>query len=162
MKGVTTMSEVLNETTGELAIIQNNTPGLASELANMGRGQIAGYSSIVATSFEDRVAALDAMSNSTPLDENIGKEFQLKDVIIQHTIMPNAVGIPQEVPRITLITPEGKGYHVMSDVVFKDLKNIFTILGEPKNWPAPVTVVATKESAKVGKFITLRTVRKAK
>lgn len=160
MEGVTTVSELINETTGEIAIIQDNTPGLGAELANLNSGKSLIYSSVTATDFDSRVAVLEALGGSAPLDNNIGKEILLKDVIIQPTIMPNAVGVLNEVPRITLIAADGSSFHVMSDVVYKDLKNIFGVLGSPSTWPAPVPVIASKESAKVGKFITLRVVRK--
>jgi hypothetical protein len=145
--------------TTEIAVIDNNVaavPGLGSELANLAKGSIAGYSSNKATDFASRVGIVNAMTNAVPVADNLGKTINLKDVVIQSVSLVNErTGELQEVPRITLIDADGTAYSATSDVIFKDLKNFFAILGEPNNWPAPLPVTVTKEKAKVGQLFRL-------
>jgi hypothetical protein len=145
--------------TTELAVIENAAPvaGLASELANLSRGTVSGYSSIQGNSFEDRVTLINAISAATPVADELGKPFLLKDVVIESVTLANErTGELQEVPRITFIDDKGRALAATSDVLFKDIKRTFAILGTPNNWPAPVPVVINKEKAKVGSFFTLQ------
>lgn len=145
--------------TTEIATIDSNVApvaGLAGELANLSRGTVSGYSSIQGTSFEDRVAIINAISSATPVADELGKPFLLKDVVIEEvTLVNERTGEFQQVPRITFIDDKGKATAATSDVLFKDIKRAFSILGTPNNWPAPVPVVITKEKAKVGSYFTL-------
>ena len=145
------------ETTTELATIdQTPVAGLGAELANLSRGTVAGYSSIQGNSFEDRVTLINAISAATPVADELGKAFLLKDVVIESVTLANErTGELQEVPRITFIDDKGRALAATSDVLFKDVKRTFAILGTPNNWPAPVPVVINKEKAKVGSFFTL-------
>lgn len=153
------MSEQIIEPTA-VATIDNSavTPiaGLAGELVNLSKGTIVGYSSNKATDFGSRVAIVNALTNATPVADNLDKVIQLRDVVIQSVNLVNErTGELQEVPRITLIDADGKSFHATSDVIYKDLKNFFAILGEPNAWPAPLPVKVTKEKAKQGNFFTL-------
>lgn len=148
------MSE--NATSTEIATIVDTTPGLANELANLSAGRVVGYSSNKATDFGSRVGIVNAMTNATPVAEHLDKVINLKDVVIQSVALVNErTGELQDVPRITLIDTDGRAFSATSDVIYKDLKNFFAILGEPNNWPAPLPVKVTKEKAKVGSFFTL-------
>lgn len=151
------MSE--NTVSAELATIDTPAPvaGLGAELANLSHGRINGYSSIVATDFGSRLTAITAMQAAVPVSENLGKTINLKDVIIQEVHLANErTGEIVPVPRITFIDEDGTAYSATSDVLYKDLKNFFAILGTPNNWPAPVAVQVVKEKAKVGSFFTLK------
>ena len=145
--------------TTELATIENAAPvaGLGAELANLSRGTVTGYSSIQGNSFEDRVTLINAISAATPVADELGKPFLLKDVVIESVTLANErTGELQEVPRITFIDANGRALAATSDVLFKDVKRTFAILGTPNNWPSPVPVVINKEKAKVGSFFTLQ------
>ena len=157
------MSETTVST--EIAPIENSAPvaGLGSELANLTSGRVAGYSSIQGTDFTSRVAVVSAMNGAVPVADNLGKTINLKDVVIQSvTLVNERTGELQEVPRITFIDDDGTAYSATSDVLYKDLKNFFAILGTPNNWPAPLPVKVTKEKAKVGSFFTLSIVTPSK
>lgn len=152
------MSE--NTTTTELAtIVESGTApvaGLGAELSNLASGRVAGYSSNKATDFGSRVGIVNAMTNAVPVADNLDKTINLKDVVIQSvTLVNERTGEYQEVPRITLIDANGTAYSATSDVIYKDLKNFFAILGEPNAWPAPLPVKVTKEKAKVGNLFRL-------
>jgi hypothetical protein len=141
----------------ELATIVDATPGLGAELANLGNGRVAGYSSVTATDFPSRIKVINAMQAAVPVSDNLGKTINLQDVIIQEVHLTNEVtGELNTVPRITFIDADGTAYSATSDVLYKDLKNFFAILGTPNNWPAPVPVQVVKEKAKVGSFFTLK------
>jgi len=148
----------MSEYTSEIAVIENAAPvaGLGSELANIAKGTIQGYSSNQATDFGSRVGVVNAMTNAVPVADNLGKTIQLKDVVIQSvTLVNERSGELQEVPRITFIDADGTAYSATSDVLYKDLKNFFAILGTPNLWPAPLPVKVSKEKGKVGSFFTL-------
>jgi len=142
----------MSETTTEIAtIVDSPAPvaGLASELANLSSGRITGYSSITGTDFASRKAVIKAMTSATPVADILGKTINLKDVVIQEVSLVNErTGELQAVPRITLIDADGSAYSATSDVLYKDVKTFFTILGTPNHWPEPVAVVVNKEKAK--------------
>jgi hypothetical protein len=150
----------MSENTSAIAVIEDSAVSAASlsnEIANLSRGQVNVFSTITGTDHASRLSVVEAMGNSVPLDDNIGKKINLANVVVQQIEMADqATGELRAQPRITLIDADGSSYHVISGVVFKDLKNFFGILGLPSSWPAPLPVVASKESAKVGKFITLK------
>ena len=151
------MSETTATPSTEVATIVDSTPGLGAELANLGNGRIAGYSSVTATDFGSRIKVINAMQAAVPVADNLGKTINLVDVIIQSVTLTNErTGELEEAPRITFIDADGTAYAATSDVLYKDLKNFFAILGTPGNWPAPVPVQVVKEKAKVGSFFTLK------
>lgn len=157
------MSE--NTVSNEVATIVDSTPGLGAELANLGNGHITGYSSITGTDFGSRMAVINAMQSAVPVADNIGKTINLKNVVIQQVHLVNErTGQLDEVPRITLIDENGSAFSATSDVLFKDLKNFFTILGTPENWPAavPVQVVKEKSGKNAGYYFTLKPATAAK
>jgi hypothetical protein len=146
------MSENTNT---ELAIV-DNTPGLANELANMSKGGVSVFSTITGTDFKSKVAVVNAIQNASPVADNLGKTIALANVVVQPVEMTNErTGELQTVPRVTLIDGAGKAYHCISDVVYKDLKTIFGVIGHPSTWPAPLDVVVNKEKGKVGSYFTL-------
>lgn len=150
----------MSETSNELVVTDTtpmNSTGLNAELSNLNNGQVAVFSTVKGTDHKSKVGILNALTNSEPLADNLNKPFKLANVVIQSVDMPDErTGEINAVPRITLIDEAGKSLHVMSSVVYKDLKNIFGILGMPHKWPEPLPVIAEKAKAKTGSFITLR------
>lgn len=149
----------MSENHAELATVTtiDATPGLSAEIANMSSGNLNVFSTITGTDFKSRVAVVNALTNAVQAADNLDKTIQLKDVVVQSVILPNQqTGELEEVPRITLIDADGSAYATTSGPVFKDLKNIFAILGMPSNWPAPLPVKVSKEKAKgAGHYFTL-------
>lgn len=135
---------------------------LSNEIASLSRGQVSVWSTITGTDFDSRLAVVEAMGNSVPLADNIGKTIKLANAVVQQIEMVDEkTGELKAQPRITLIDADGTSYHVISNVVFKDLKNFFGVLGMPSVWPAPLSVAAEKGKAATGNFISLKTVRGA-
>jgi len=147
----------MSETT-EIATIVDAAPvaGLANELANLNNGQVAVFSTVKGADYQSRLKTLAALSGATPVADHIDKQINLRDVVIQQISMVNErTGELQEVPRITLLDDNGSSYHAISDVVYKDLKNVFAILGMPSTWPAPLPTFVEKRKGKAGNFFTL-------
>lgn len=150
------MSEIVEETGTDVVL---SAAGLSNELTNLSKGSLGMYSSVKATDFVSRVKVLNAMTNSVSLGENLNKEIDLVDIIIQSVTMTNEqTGEIQDQPRVTLIAKDGTAFHAISPVIYKDVKNLIVILGEPHKWPAPVKVIAESSKARVGKFFTLKVV----
>jgi len=148
----------MSETTEIVTIDSSVAPvaGLANELANLNNGNVAVFSTVKGADHKSRLVTLKALGNATPVADHIGKTINLKDVIVQQISMVNErTGELQDVPRITLLDADGKAFHAISDVLYKDLKNVFAILGMPHTWPAPLPVAVNREKGKTGSFFTL-------
>lgn len=152
------MSENQNQELVSAADVEGvNASALSNELATMNSGKLSVFSTVQGTDFKSRVTVLDAMTNATPIADEIGKPFNLKDVIIQSVEMANErTGELQAVPRITFITDDGRAFHAISGVLYNDLKNIFAILGMPSSWPAALPLVVERIKGKQGHFFTAR------
>jgi hypothetical protein len=146
----------MSETT-EIATIESApVAGLANELTNLNNGNVAVFSTVKGADHKSRLTTLKALGNATPVADHLGKTINLKDVIVQQISLVNErTGELQDVPRITLLDADGKAFHAISDVLYKDLKNVFAILGMPHTWPAPLPVAVLKEKGKGGNFFTL-------
>ena len=142
-------------------VLTDSTPiaqsSISREIAQLTSGTVDVFSSNRGTDHKSKISTINALTNATPLSENLNKEIKLKDVIVQFVDMADErSGEINSVPRLTLIDADGKAFHVMSSVVYKDLKTFFAILGMPHTWPAPLPIIAENGKAKVGKFLTLR------
>lgn len=145
----------MSETT-EIAVIENTAPGLGNELANLSSGRLDVFSTITGTDFDSRVKVINALTAATPVAQNLNKVINLKDVVIQSVIMPDqTTGDLGEVPRVTLIAEDGTAFSAMSGPLYKDLKNVFAILGMPHTWPSAVPVKVTQGGEGVRKYFTL-------
>lgn len=154
------MSETAIVATADLDAVSG--AALSNEIANLSKGQVNVWSTITGTDFNSRVEVINAMGNAAPLAENLNKTINLKDVVVQQIEMADErSGELRPQPRITLIDADGTSYHVISGVVFKDLKNFFGILGMPATWPSPLPVAAETGKASTGKFITLKIAKAA-
>ena len=147
----------------EIATIVDAAPiaGLSTELANLSSGRLNVFSTITGTDFASRVAVINAMTAAVPVADNLDKQINLKDVVIQSVTLANqATGELEESPRITLIDEDGSAYSTTSAPVYKDLKNVFAILGMPSVWPSAVPVKISKEKAKgAGHYFTLSVIQ---
>lgn len=146
------MSEEIMST--ELAVPVST---LNAEIDSLSAGRSGVFSTIQGDDFASRIAVMNAVSNSLPAADNIGKVIKLKDMVVQPVELVNeTTGALEAQPRIILIDADGTAYHATSTVIFKDVKNLIGILGEPHTWPAPVAVSVEKGKAKVGSYLTLK------
>lgn len=149
----------------EIAIIEESvsSASLANEIANLSKGQLSVFSTIVGDDFDSKLAVIDALDNAVPLADNLGKVINLKDAVVQHIEMADErTGELKPQPRVTLIDADGSAYYVISAVVFKDLKTYFGVLGLPHTWKGPLPIAAEKGKARIGSFITVKVVRAKK
>jgi hypothetical protein len=149
-----------------IAIVEDSSvsaSALSNEIASLASGRVSVFSTIQGNDFGSKLAVIDALDNAVPLADNIGKTINLQDAVVQHIEMADdKTGELRSQPRITLIDADGTAYHVISNVVFKDLKTYFGVLGMPHTWNAPLAVAAEKGKAATGSFITLKVVRTPK
>lgn len=119
------------------------------------------WSSITAENQADRLQIYDAVSNSNPLDDLVGKTITISDVILQPTeVNDHATGEVEERTRIVLITPEGEAYGCMSTGVENCIKQLFGIVGVPP-WEPAITFEVVKKQGRNGyKFTTLQLPKK--
>jgi hypothetical protein len=150
----------MSETNSAIAVIEDSAvsaAALSNEIANLSRGQVNVWSAVTPGDHLSKIAILDAMGNSVPLQDNTGKTIQLVNAVVQQIEMADEkTGEMKAQPRITLIDVDGSSYHVISNVVFKDLKNFFGVLGMPSTWPAPLPVAAEKGGTGQRQFITVK------
>ncbi len=131
----------------ELSTITNDAPEFS-------RGM---YCSIHAETQADRLDIYEAVSNSLPLDDMVGKVVEVENVIIQPVEMTdNATGEQTVRNRIVLITPKGDAYGCTSTGVETSMKNLFAIVGCPPWNPAIAFDVVKKQGRNGYKFTTLQ------
>lgn len=131
----------------ELSTITNDAPEFS-------RGM---FCSIHAETQADRLDIYEAVSNSLPLDDMVGKVVEVENVIIQPVEMTdNATGEQTVRNRIVLITPKGDAYGCTSTGVETSMKNLFAIVGCPPWNPAIAFDVAKKQGRNGYKFTTLQ------
>lgn len=131
----------------ELATITNDAPDFS-------RGM---YCSIHAETQADRLDIYEAVSNSQPLDDMVGKVVMVENVIIQPVEMTdNATGERSVRNRIVLITPDGEAYGCTSTGVETSMRNLFAIVGCPPWTPAIAFDVVKKQGRNGYKFTSLQ------
>ena len=120
------------------------------------------WSSITAETQDERLQIYDAVSNSMPLDDMVGKTIAISDVILQPTeVTDNATGELENRTRIVLITPEGDAYGCMSTGVETSIKNLFGIVGTPP-WEPAITMEVVKKQGRNGYKFTSQKKKKKK
>lgn len=89
-------------------------------------------------------ALLFNLTNQTPetISDHIGEELDVTDVYIEMLRITNTDDITGEVvtknvPRVVLITQDGKGYGAVSVGVYKAVKTLFAYFGLPGEWTKP-------------------------
>lgn len=127
---------------------------IAAETADFNAGM---FCSIHAETQADRLDIYEAVSNSAPLDEMVGKVLCVQDVIIQPVEMNDpSTGETQTRNRIVMITPEGDAYGCVSSGVETSMRNLFAIVGVPPWNPAIALDVVKKQGRNGYKFTSLQ------
>lgn len=122
---------------------------LSRDIQGLASGNLDMYSSFTGNDFDTQVKMFEAVSNSEPISDNLGKVIQLKDVVVQRVEMSDEdTGEVSEGARVILIDADGSPYHAISQGLLTSLKNLFLMAGEPKTWPAPVPVKVVQKQGK--------------
>ena len=133
---------------------------LKQEIRDLVTGAPAMYSSIKASTFDDRKATLEALTNSEPVSEHIGTVINLRHIIVQSVTMVNREsGRAEPQPRVILIDDSGTAYHGISKGLFLAVRNFIGVLGEPSEWPGALPIVVKRERASIGHFFTIEVVK---
>lgn len=115
------------------------------------------YSSLSLTSRADKLKVLNAVNNSTPLVDMVGKNVLIKDVVMQSVqIVKDAdTGEVDSAIRTVLIDAEGNAYHATSKGLVQSLRQVFKMFGEP-TWDEPLEANVREQRGRNGfRFITL-------
>ena len=125
------------------------------------------HSTLPNDSHDSALAIAKAVMNATPLDDQLGKPFNLVHFVAQVVkVTPSKEDVNDdrivdadgrvEVLRTILIDDKGNAYATVSDGVTAALTNIVSIMGQPSQWEKPVSVTAEKKQGRNGfKFFTL-------
>lgn len=114
--------------------------------------------------FDDRVALLNAVNDSSKLSEfmskNAGESFDIENVAIQRVDLTNeTTGETVAAPMVFLVGKDMKGNSLcLSSVsvgVYNSVTQIIAILGEPSSWPAPLRVRPKSLETPKGRVFTL-------
>lgn len=121
------------------------------------------FSSVTPETKEQKIAMMNLLSgddaNTQPLGENIGKEFEIADVIINPYDKVNEDTGEMEFGVLSyLITPEGVVYVTSSKSVYFSLKRIFQVFGEPHYPAGEIVVKAVKKQGKEFKYTDIQIV----
>lgn len=117
------------------------------------------YCSIAAETHEDKMRVYSAVSNPTALDDMVGQNIKISDVILQPVeLADEETGECYTGTRIVLISPEGTAYSTVSKGIETNMKNLFAIIGEPTWKPALEMKVVRKPARNGYKFLSLETV----
>ena len=116
------------------------------------------YSSIKSENFADKLAIASALTTSVPIDENLNKEIKLTNFIVQPVeLLNDRTGEVNTAPRVVMIDADGTAYHATSIGLLSSLQNIRSVLGEPSDWPAPVSIQVVKQKGNKGfSFFTIK------
>jgi hypothetical protein len=143
------------DVSNEIVAVSDTT--LRTEIATLGTNGPAFFSSITTDDFKSKVKVFEAMSNSESISGHLNKPLSVVDVIIQAVEMPNEqTGELSTVPRVILLTEDGKAYHAMSAPLYRDVTNLLGILGHPSTWPGAVKLSVSQEGTGTRKYFTAK------
>lgn len=159
---VNTMTDtnVIDVTTGEVltaeVVQQNNTPDLYDMIDRLG-GKAGILSTLPNETMDDRIKLAAAVSNSTGLGDELGATINVVGFVIQAVEMEDdRTKQMQTVPRVVLQDDKGKTHHAISAPLFRDVRNMAGIVGDPRTWEKPVPIKVVKEGKGSSAYYTLK------
>lgn len=139
-----------------VAQYDSNLP-VGQAITALRNGKVSIVSSIEGDDFDTKLTVVDAITNSESLADNLNKDIELVNFVIQSIEMVNEqTGELEAVPRTILIAKDGKAFHAISKGVFSSLENLVGVMGRPAAWDRPINVYGEKQRARVGSVITLK------
>lgn len=107
------------------------------------------YSSVTGTDVEARKLVYNAVNNAGLINEHLGEEFLLSNIIQQPTESLNEeTGVVEEYTRTTLISPDGTALSAGSDGIAGSVDNLLAAFGEPSEWAEPLKVKVVERKSK--------------
>lgn len=155
------MSDV-NAVTGEIAIVDEGYDAAAAVEA-FKNNSVSIFSSIQGDNFDSRLAVIDALTTSIPLNEHYGENFELANFVSQAIKVRDENGDRVDAVRTVLIAADGTAYSTVADGVVRSLQDYVGVLGMPHEWPNPVPVQAVEVRTRNGyRTVQLQLARAAK
>lgn len=149
------MTETLSSESSELAVISGNS--VRTEIANLSKGQSSVFSTISGEGFGPKAALLNALSNSLPVSENLNKNIELANIVVESIDLVNEqTGELETQPRVIIVDADGTAYHAISGPFFRDVQRLLSIMGHPSTWPAPLPVKINKGGQGTRQYFTLK------
>lgn len=110
------------------------------------------YCSIKGDDLATKKLIFNAVSNSKPLKDFIGKTLRIKDVIAQNVRLEdmNNKGEFNDSVRVVLIDEKGEAYGTVSSGIMNSLTNMFAIVGEPHEWGEPLPMKVNSKKGRRG------------
>ena len=144
---------------------ENNGAMMVSDVMNTG----VGYTDMDLADRSVAVAFYNATSNpNNKLKEHVNEVLSLVHVSVEcvEVSKDDAPEVSKDdvsevkviAPRIVLITDDGQSYGCVSVGVYQSLKRMFTLLGTPDTWTAPVKIKPVLISTKKGQVLSLNLV----
>lgn len=137
-----------------------NTADAIQALAD---GKTTVFSTLTGDDFDTKLQLLDAVTNSEPIADNLGKPIRLVNVVIQTVeLADEETGELNELPRTILLDEDGTAYHAISMGVFRAVETVLGVVGQPSTWPSPLNIQVTKEGKAPRAYYTIRPVKAKK
>lgn len=122
-----------------------------------GSGQLV--SSYDTSTREGKIKTLQANQDNVPLSDYVGKTLKITNIIMQRVdLVDDKTGELDEGIRSILIDDTGKAYSATSKGIVNALRQIMSIMGEPKQWDSPLSVEVQEKKSRTNskhKFLTL-------
>lgn len=122
-----------------------------------GTGQIV--SSYDTSTREGKIKTLQANQDNVQLSDYVGKTIKLANVIMQKVVLvDDQTGELVDGTRCVLVDDKGKAYSATSIGIMNALRQIMSIMGEPKDWESPILVEVQEKKSRTNamhKFLTL-------
>ena len=116
------------------------------------------YASFDVSNQDGRVALYNATNSCVLLRDYMNQEIEVAEIVFASTDITDEAGELQTVMGVYLIDTAGKSYVSSSTGVIKSTARMLSMLGEPSEWEAPITVVCKETNTAKGrryKFLVL-------
>ena len=145
----------------EVAISNGPASSLDKSLDSLRSGKSRMVCTIPNDTPANKLAILKALSNSVPVQDNLGRTLTIKDVIVQPVELEreeNGVktGVFAEQPRITFVTADDKSFNATSATLLREVDTLFAVFGDGSGrLIEPVDVWFAKEGSGTRRYLTL-------
>lgn len=118
---------------------------------------LVAYSSIRGTDDDAKMKVLMAISDAQPMQEVLGQELAIVDIIIMNTEVTDRVtGELVPAKRTVIIEEDGTAKAAMSDGIIRSLNNLLGVYGEPHTWNGPKHGTVVEAGPKGRQYYTIK------
>ena len=126
-----------------------------TNLMTPAQGQ-ASYCSFTAGTTKEKAMLFNGMNNpDAKLSDEVNQVIAVKEIYAEMVdLADEETGEITTVPRVVLFDAEGKSHQAMSIGIFKAVKKLLDVFGEPSQWEEPIKVKIKNQSIKERKMLT--------